>query len=410
MVLPDEEEKEPEVTPEVTGVKPEVTEDRVEDNKENEEPLYDNAPEPQVEETKAPEKPEPKKVEPEPVKQEDSGEKFNAFGGVVLRRTGKLANIGEHGTLRGDKHKDAAKRQTIAGESGLVVFEPNVTQRKSVHGEPRDWEKLESQRKQIKEESPEETPSNSEFTAVLGKLKKTPSKKMSELMEKESRHSGEPKQEEPPKQEVDKQKTESPRSSSGASSVPAPVVVPPVIKQKSPEPERKSVIAKSTQSVKEVHFADELKSESPSSSRPSSRPSSIIKDSNKEEKEESSYKKKSPVLRDRERSKTVPSPKQTEMAKESPKIKRAGSSVTPATKPVPTGGENNNTESPAPVLRPALKSKPKVDPTPPVDNSSSNGAPAWIAMARRKTGQCRQIFFTFFKKEQFNISSVLVSS
>lgn len=89
---------------------------------------------------------------------------------VVLRKTGRRANLDEAGTIRrrdnvGDK--DPTKRQTIAGDSGLMLFgDRKVGQRTSF---------VEVSRNSDGQEQPE--PGNNEFTQVLSRLKKQPSRK-----------------------------------------------------------------------------------------------------------------------------------------------------------------------------------------------------------------------------------------
>ena len=442
-----------EVKPDIHEVKPDIHEVKVEDNKENvepvvevkEEPKEEIKPEPKHEEPKKPEPKheEPKKDEPPPKqevepkketpKQDDEAPR-NAFGGVMLRRTGKLQNIGDHGTLRADKiNKDQAKRQTIAGDSAVTAVFPGskvATQRSSVH-EPKDWEKLEAKTKKEPAEGTVEADGGNKFSKVFSKLKKRNSTNIAALVEADQKspdHSPvkerkpfvtetkpsvvrdskpvvnrdtkpsfkkeEPKVAKPePKEELESKRPESKTE--------------PETKRPEPkaEPETKRPESKTEPEPTGPEPKAELKAEEPKTDRPRSispgatdsnkktdKPVVLVseqpKDLGKDKVEP--FKRDSPILKDRERSKTIGTPpmSQKNETKSSPVVKRTLSQkVTPTTTTTSNPSTQQQQQQPEPEKRPVLKSVPKFEPKKPEEPAGNTGGqPAWIAMARRKTG------------------------
>ncbi len=412
---------EPEVTREVIEVKPDIHEVK-EDNKENENPEEEEEhqePEP-AEEPVKPEvelkKPEIRSKKPEILSKkpdieikkpemESSSEVSdrkeeepakNIFGGVVLRRTGKLSNIGDHGTLRADKIKDASKRQTIAGDSAVVtVFTGSpsrASQRSSVH-EPADWEKLEAKTKEAKAPPAEDaTGAGNEFSQVFSKLRNRTSN-ISALVEADQRppdDGGPVKEIKPFTRVATKPKAAAtPVAKEVAASKPEVVVTKPVVKEeetKEEEPPKTERPRSTSPGAKDSNKLDENK---PVVVVPATdKPKDLTKSDNEKKVEAQPFKRDSPVLRDRERSKTTigtpPVQTTTPESKGSPSVKRTQShKVTPVSATAPSSQPADR-----PADRPALKPAPKWEPKKPaVDEAQSTGGqPSWIAMARRKTG------------------------
>ena len=429
-----------EVKPDIHEIKPDIHEVKVEDDKENvepeievkeEQPKEEIKPEPKHEEPKKPEPKheEPKKEEPPPKqevepkketpKQQDDEAPRNAFGGVMLRRTGKLQNIGDHGTLRADKVKEQAKRQTIAGDSAVSAVFPGpkvAAQRSSVH-EPKDWEKLEAKTKKEPVEAVEADGAN-EFSKVFSKLKKRNSTNITALVEAD--------QKSPDHSPVKESKPFVPETKPSVVRDTKPSVVrdtKPVVnrdakptlkdepKVETPEPKRpepktepepKRPEPKTEPEPKRPEPKTELKAEEPKTERPRSispgatdsnkkteKPVVVVseqpKDLGKDKIEP--FKRDSPILKDRERSKTIGTPpmSQKNETKSSPIVKRTLSQkVTPTTT---TTSNPPSQQQPEPEKRPVLKPAPKFEPKKPEEPAGNTGGqPAWIAMARRKTG------------------------
>ena len=423
-----------EVKPDIHEVKPDIHEVKVEDNKENVEPVVEVKEEPKEEiklepKHEEPQKPEPKHEEPKkeepPPKQEvepkketpkqDDEAPRNAFGGVMLRRTGKLQNIGDHGTLRADKVKDQAKRQTIAGDSAVTAVFPGskvATQRSSVH-EPKDWEKLEAKTKKEPAEGTVEADGGNEFSKVFSKLKKRNSTNIAALVEAD--------QKSPDHSPVKESKPFVTETKPSVVSDTKPVVnrdAKPSFKKEEPkaakpdpkeeleskrpesktEPETKRPDSKAEPEPKAELKAEEPKMERPRSISPGAtdsnkktdKPVVVVseqpKDLGKDKMEP--FKRDSPILKDRERSKTIGTPpmSQKNETKSSPVVKRTLSQkVTPTT--TTTSNPPTQQQQPEPEKRPVLKCVPKFEPKKPEEPAGNTGGqPAWIAMARRKTG------------------------
>ena len=419
-----------EVKPDIHEVKPDIHEVKVEDNKENvepevevkEEPKEEIIPEPKHEEPKKPEPKheDPKKEEPPPKqevepkketpKQDDEAPR-NAFGGVMLRRTGKLQNIGDHGTLRADKVKEQAKRQTIAGDSAVSAVFPGskvATQRSSVH-EPKNWEKLEAKTKKEPVEAVEADGAD-EFSQVFSKLKRRNSTNITALVEAD--------QKSPDHSPVKESKPFVPETKPSVVRDTKPIVnrdAKPTLKEQpkveTPEPKRpelkpepgpKRPELKAEPEPKRPEPKTELKAEEPKTERPRSispgatdsnkktdKPVVVVseqpKDLGKDKVEP--FKRDSPILKDRERSKTIGTPpmSQKNETKSSPIVKRTLSQkFTPTTTPT---SNPPSQQQPEPEKRPVLKPAPKFEPKKPEEPAGNTGGqPAWIAMARRKTG------------------------
>ena len=393
-----------EIHPEIHEVKPDIHEVKVEDNKENvepvvvveeikEEPKEERKLEPKLEEPKKEDVP-PKQQEVEPkketTKQQDEPSS-NPFGVVKLRNTGKLKNIGELGTLRADKAKESTKRQTIAGDTVVttVFAGSRDSQRSSVH-EPKDWEKLESQLETKTKKEPEveaDSGGNSEFSKVFSKFRNRNSTNITALVEADQK---------------------SPDHSPVKESKPIVTETKPVVSRDSkpvtkeePKVEKKytePVEPKPTEPPKSELKAEEPKTERPRSVSPGATDSNkntdkpvVVaekpKDLNKDKDKALSFKRNSPMLRDRERSKTIATPPMTQkteksQTKSSPIVKRTHSEkVAPVTTTT-----SNAPQAPEAEKRPVLRPAPKIEPKKPEESSNTGGQPSWIAMARRKTG------------------------
>ena len=356
-------------------------------------------PEPKHEEPKKDEPPPKQEVEPkkETPKQDDEAPR-NAFGGVMLRRTGKLQNIGDHGTLRADKiNKDQAKRQTIAGDSAVTAVFPGskvATQRSSVH-EPKDWEKLEAKTKKEPAEGTVEADGGNEFSKVFSKLKRRNSTNIAALVEADQKspdHSPvkerkpfvtetkpsvvrdskpvvnrdtkplfkkeEPKVAKPePKEEPETKRPESKTE--------------PETKRPEPkaEPETKRPESKTVPETKGPEPKAELKAEEPKTERPRSifsgatdsnkkteKPVVVVseqpKDLGKDKMEP--FKRNSPILKDRERSKTIGTPpmSQKNETKSSPVVKRTLSQKVTPTTTTTSNPPTQQQQQPEPEKRP----------------------------------------------------------
>ena len=154
-------EPEPEAEPAMEEVTPEVVEEE---------------PKEEVKEIKLAVVEKPATPPPSEDKSEKAEEDGKVFGGVVLRRTGKLAQIQDNGTLRKPNARlDLSKRQTIAGDSNLFG------NRKVDVKEPVAKDDSHKPSTVAEEEEP-----NTEFTAMFNRLRKQSSQKRI-LLEKEDK-------------------------------------------------------------------------------------------------------------------------------------------------------------------------------------------------------------------------------
>ncbi len=343
------------------------------------EPVKEPEPEPEPKEEPKKEEPKPEpKVEPKVEEEAKKEPSSPTYPGVRLRKTGKLTQIAEAGTLRkpSSSTKDPSKRMTIAGESGLFS---NVKSSELNESKTKDDMDTPSETQEKGE--------TNEFSKMFIKLKKKSSVKRL-LLEKEDERPhrpntpvdrpasvesiGETKPAES-KPKLPESKPKLPESKPKvAESKPKPAESKPAIPAVKPvlPTKPKDLTAKPAEKQADKIPDEEKPKEEP---KPKSEPKTLV--IVKEEKPESK-----PVQR-AQSVKTVPVAKEnkkpdepTVEMKPSPKVKRAN--TVPSSKV--------KTESPSTSNAEAKTSEPQKRGS---GHSCGSGGdePAWFAMARRKT-------------------------